>query len=136
MSDSPSPQASTDGKYLTSPVPSTEMPKGIPYIVGNEAAERFSYYGLLAIIAVFLTNHLRNSAGELARFPDPLGRSALETAMIESSGNGYLRRKAAQAIRDSVPREEACELFRYVLEREADINFAIFMRNMIDLNCR
>ena len=76
------------------------------------------------------------AAGELARFPDPLGRSALETAMIESSGNGYLRRKAAQAIRDSVPREEACELFRYVLEREADINFAIFMRNMIDLNCR
>lgn len=66
MSDSPSSQSSTDGKYLTSPVPSTEMPKGIPYIVGNEAAERFSYYGLLAIIAVFLTNHLRNSAGELA----------------------------------------------------------------------
>lgn len=76
------------------------------------------------------------AAGELGRFPDPLGRSALETAMIESTGNGYLRRKAAQAIRDSVPREEACELFRHVLEREVDINYAIFMRNMIDLNCR
>jgi POT family proton-dependent oligopeptide transporter len=54
------------GKYLTSPVASTEMPKGIPYIVGNEAAERFSYYGLLAILAVFLTEHLRDVSGALA----------------------------------------------------------------------
>ena len=42
------------------------MPKGIPYIVGNEAAERFSYYGLLAILAVFLTEHLRDVSGNLA----------------------------------------------------------------------
>jgi len=53
-------------KYATAPLPSTEMPKGIPYIVGNEAAERFSYYGLLAILAVFLTHHLRDASGNLA----------------------------------------------------------------------
>ncbi|QDT68036.1 Dipeptide and tripeptide permease A [Planctomycetes bacterium MalM25] len=34
------------------------MPSGIPYIVGNEAAERFSFYGMKAILAVFLTQHL------------------------------------------------------------------------------
>jgi len=42
------------------------MPRGIPYIVGNEAAERFSYYGLLAILATFLTAHLRDVSGNLA----------------------------------------------------------------------
>ncbi len=53
-------------KYHTAPIPSAEMPRGIPYIVGNEAAERFSYYGLLAILATFLTGHLRDAAGNLA----------------------------------------------------------------------
>ncbi len=53
-------------KYLTAPVPSSKMPGGIPYIVGNEAAERFSYYGLLAILAIFLTQNLRDASGSLA----------------------------------------------------------------------
>jgi POT family proton-dependent oligopeptide transporter len=66
MSTSSSIPVRSDGNYLTAPVPSTEMPKGIPYIVGNETAERFSYYGLLAILAIFLTEHLRDVSGNLA----------------------------------------------------------------------
>lgn len=31
-----------------------KFPKSIPYILGNEAAERFSFYGMKAILAVFL----------------------------------------------------------------------------------
>ena len=42
------------------------MPPGIPYIVGNEAAERFSFYGMRAILVVFMTQYLRNRAGALA----------------------------------------------------------------------
>lgn len=42
------------------------MPPGIPYIVGNEAAERFSFYGMRAILAVFLTKHLLDASGALA----------------------------------------------------------------------
>ena len=34
---------------LTAPVATTELPKGIPYIIGNEAAERFSFYGMKEI---------------------------------------------------------------------------------------
>ncbi|MCP4039000.1 MAG: POT family MFS transporter, partial [bacterium] len=30
--------------YRTTPDDTTQMPTGIPYIIGNEAAERFSYY--------------------------------------------------------------------------------------------
>jgi POT family proton-dependent oligopeptide transporter len=33
---------------------SDRMPPGIPYIVGNEAAERFSYYGMRAILYIYL----------------------------------------------------------------------------------
>lgn len=64
MSTSASRPAPTAGKYLTAPVSSTEMPGGIPYIVGNEAAERFSYYGMSGILFAFLTEYLRNSAGD------------------------------------------------------------------------
>lgn len=34
------------------------MPSGIPYIIGNEAAERFSFYGMRAILVVFMTKYL------------------------------------------------------------------------------
>ena len=39
------------------------MPTGIPYIIGNEAAERFSYYGMRTILVVFMTQYLMDSAG-------------------------------------------------------------------------
>jgi POT family proton-dependent oligopeptide transporter len=42
------------------------MPAGIPYIVGNEAAERFSFYGMRAILVVFMTHYLRDRTGALA----------------------------------------------------------------------
>ena len=34
------------------------MPPGIPYIIGNEAAERFSFYGMKGILAVFMVQYL------------------------------------------------------------------------------
>ena len=35
------------------------MPKGIPFIIGNEAAERFSYYGMKAILTIFMVKYLQ-----------------------------------------------------------------------------
>ena len=46
------------------------MPAGIPYIVGNEAAERFSFYGMRAILVVFMTQYLRSRSGGLAPMSD------------------------------------------------------------------
>jgi len=37
---------------------SNQMPKGIPYIVANEFAERFCYYGINTILAVYMTQTL------------------------------------------------------------------------------
>ena len=44
--------------YLTAPVATTSLPKGIPYIIGNEAAERFSFYGMKGILTIFMTKYL------------------------------------------------------------------------------
>ena len=51
--------------YLTAPLLSSKMPPGVPYIVGNEAAERFSYYGMRAILIVFMTEYLMGRNGSL-----------------------------------------------------------------------
>ena len=44
-------------------IPKSSMPRGIPYIIGNEAAERFSYYGMKCILVVFMTQYLLDAAG-------------------------------------------------------------------------
>ncbi|HFD11177.1 MAG TPA: MFS transporter [Crenotrichaceae bacterium] len=52
--------------YRTHPLSTTSLPPGIPYIVANEAAERFSYYGMRAILVVFMTQYLLGDNGQLA----------------------------------------------------------------------
>jgi proton-dependent oligopeptide transporter, POT family len=52
-------------KHQPEPHQST-LPSGIPYIVANEAAERFSYYGMRAILVVFMTQYMADSTGQLA----------------------------------------------------------------------
>ena len=49
---------------------SNQFPKGIPYIIGNEAAERYSFYGMKAILFIFLTVFIRNRMGELDTLGD------------------------------------------------------------------
>lgn len=44
--------------YRTTAIETDKMPPGIPYIIGNEAAERFSFYGMRAILSIFLANYL------------------------------------------------------------------------------
>jgi len=50
-------------KYLTAPIPSKKTPAGIPYILTNEAAERFAFYGMSGILVVFMTKHLMGPSG-------------------------------------------------------------------------
>lgn len=46
------------------------MPGGIPYIVGNEAAERFCYYGLRAILVIYMTKFLLGASGKVEPMTD------------------------------------------------------------------
>lgn len=58
-------------RNLAKPLPSTQMPGGIPYIVANEAAERFSFYGMGTILTVFLTQYLMGRDGQ----PAPMSKA-------------------------------------------------------------
>lgn len=71
--------------YATVPPETPHLPPGVPYIVGNEAAERFSYYGMRAILVVFMTHHLRDAAGALA----PMAESEARTVYHTFSGAVY-----------------------------------------------
>ena len=51
-------------KYLTQPLKSKKLPKGIPYIIANEAAERFSFYGMKSILVIYMTQYLYSTQGE------------------------------------------------------------------------
>ncbi len=54
--------------YRTTPLATSGLPPGIPYIVANEAAERFSFYGMRTILMVFMTQYLLGFDGQV----DPL----------------------------------------------------------------
>lgn len=53
-------------EYLTSPPKISTWPPGVPYIIGNEAAERFSYYGMNSILTIFMTKYLTDKMGNLS----------------------------------------------------------------------
>jgi len=72
MSQTSTSPASTT--YRTAPAETTGMPSGIPFIIGNEAAERFSFYGMKTILAVFMTQYLLSASGEAAYLTDAQAR--------------------------------------------------------------
>ena len=57
--------------YRTEPLSLDSMPPGIVHLVANEGAERFSYYGMRAILVVFMTSMLMDAQGTL----DPMGEA-------------------------------------------------------------
>ena len=60
------------------------MPRGVPNIIGNEAAERFSFYGMRTILAIFMTTYLMNAAGQ-------------RTVMGEDEASGWFHQFVAAA---------------------------------------
>ena len=74
---------------------------------------------------------------ELGKEPGSLrGRKALETVLVESSSDGLLRRKAAQALRNTLPRAELCPLLERVAQNESDPAFLNFLADLLIKNCQ
>jgi POT family proton-dependent oligopeptide transporter len=44
----------------------SRFPRSVPYIIGNEAAERFSFYGMRSILTLFLVKQFFNHTGSAA----------------------------------------------------------------------
>src|SRR5688572_32937635 len=74
--DATQPPITGKSGYLTAPIKTTKMPPGIPFIIGNEAAERFSYYGLASILVIFMTGHLADRSGQPDLMTDEQAKSA------------------------------------------------------------
>lgn len=94
---------------------------------------------LLALIATDLqrpqeVRHLATRA--LGRHDTPFSRQALETLLVESSGNGYIRRLALQSLENLLPKEGYCELVKRIQSREADTDFIVFLESALDKSCR
>src|SRR5438105_13164276 len=70
--------------YATSPPNMTTMPPGVPYIIGNEGAERFSFYGMRTILIGFMTQFLVNKSGVLVGMPENEAQGWVH--QFESSG--------------------------------------------------
>ena len=62
-----------DDRAAPSPDPAPGPPRrwsvALPFIVGNEACERFSFYGMRNILTVFLVDHLLQSTPLTQRAP-------------------------------------------------------------------
>lgn len=71
-----------------------------------------------------------------AHSDDPRASGAIRTTLVESTGNGYLRMVSAQTVLSSFPKETACELLTEVRSRESNVNFARFLDDVIQTNCR
>jgi len=64
-----------ESRYLTAPVATKKTPPGIPYILTNEAAERFAFYGMRCVLTVFMTQYLLGRGGLV----DPMGPEQSKT---------------------------------------------------------
>lgn len=94
---------------------------------------------LLALIVTDISRQqdIRHLAARtLGSYPSPLGRQALETVLVESSGNGYIRRIALQALQESIAKDEFCAEALRVQQNESDPAFIDFIESMLVTHCR
>ncbi len=63
-------------KHLSAPLATTKMPPSVPYILANEGAERFAFYGMSSILVVFMTGYL-------------LGRDGTASPMVNESAKAW-----------------------------------------------
>ena len=80
------------------------------------------------------TRHLAIRA--LGEYPSKISFSALDEVIHESSGNSYMRILAAQSMVAIGEPEQYCPIFALVYDRESDINFQIFLADMIEVHCQ
>jgi len=62
--------------FRTKPSDTPNFPSGIPYIIGNEAAERFSFYGMKAALVVFMTSYLHLMGDQVTDKMSPIQANA------------------------------------------------------------
>jgi len=69
-------------KESKGPARSNEFPAGIPYIVGNEGAERFSFYGMRQILYIYLTGLFVQFAAENTLTVEQIASSKVHATQV------------------------------------------------------
>lgn len=77
----------------------------------------------------------------LADYPGAHTRGTLRTVLVESTGNGYLRRLSAKSLVNLAkvdPETDAvlCDILTEIMNKEADTNFQQTLVNIIEKNCQ
>lgn len=49
------------------------MPRGIPFLIGNEAVERYTYYAMRTILTVYMTKYLLDKSGQVSPLSEAEG---------------------------------------------------------------
>ena len=73
--------------------------------------------------------------GALGGMGGPIATAALEEILVEASSDGFVRRKAAQALARYLPEDELCDVLERVSGHESDPYFLDFLGDMIDEHC-
>lgn len=128
--------------HLRDPRQHKTYPDAEFFVRGYISAANRIHHDSVDLLADVTTNIWHQDAArhfavrELGNHRSEIGRQALQITLIESTGNGYLRRLAAQALVKSLPRETACQIFGTVANKEADQNFLQFLIDVITENCK
>jgi hypothetical protein len=72
----------------------------------------------------------------LGEAPSARGNAALVELATESNGDHLVRRYAVQALQRVLPGDEFCARVREISAREAEVNFQIFLQDVLDSACR
>jgi hypothetical protein len=77
---------------------------------------------------------------KLVDYPSPHSRETLRIVLVESTGNAYLRRIAANTLvkmakTDAATKDALCGILNDVMNKEADVNFQLYLVNMITEHC-
>jgi hypothetical protein len=72
----------------------------------------------------------------LGEAPSPQGNAALEQLAVESTGDHLIRRYAVQSLQKVLAEDEFCSRMLAILDKEADINFQIFLQDVLEESCR
>lgn len=72
---------------------------------------------------------------ELGKFGGQRALKALEEVLVEAASDGLMRRKAAQALAEVMPREQFCARITAISEHESDPNFIYFLDSLLQQYC-
>ena len=77
----------------------------------------------------------------LANYPGAHTRETLRTVLVESTGNGYIRRLSAKSLVNLAevdPETDAvlCDILIEILNKETDTNFQLNLANLVEKHCK